>query len=96
MRAEKLKKVSPRAVGALVGVVLEDYLQRVATDRQVKIPKRNPTVSDLNDPLKQAEIYETVTWRKIQFLADLCNLCAYKKEREPTLEEVNELIVGVN
>ena len=96
MMAEKLKKISPRAAGALVGVVLEDHLQRVAADRKVKIPKRNPTVSDLNDPLKQAGIYETATWRKIQFLADLRNLCAHKKEREPTLEEVDELIIGVN
>jgi len=52
--ARKLVAVSLRAAGSLAGVVLERHLQQVASNRQVQIGKKNPTISDLNDPLKQA------------------------------------------
>jgi hypothetical protein len=94
--ATKLVAVSPRAAGALAGVVLERHLQRVVNNHQLKIKKSNPTISDLNDPLKQADVYDTVVWRKIQLLADLRNLCSHNKNREPAREEVEELIAGVD
>ena len=94
--AEKLKKISLRAAGALAGVVLERHLQRTAQNHNVKISKKNPTVSDLNDPLKQASVYDVPTWRKIQLLADLRNLCSHQKNIDPTKEQVDELITGVN
>lgn len=34
-------------------------------------------------------------WRQIQFLGDVRNLCDHKKEKEPTEEQVEELIEGV-
>jgi len=77
------------------GVVLEAHLQRVATNHSVSISKKDPTISDLNDPLKAASVYDTPTWRKIQHLADLRNLCDHKKSREPTETEVRDLIAGV-
>ena len=94
--ADKLKKTSLRAAGALAGVILEDHLQRVANSKGVRVGKRNPTISDLNDPLKQAGVYDTSAWRKIQYLADLRNLCSHKKDREPTEDEINDLLGGVN
>ncbi|GKW50171.1 hypothetical protein [Halomonas sp. NCCP-2165] len=63
--AERLAKVSPRAAGALVGVVIEGHLQKVAKQHQVKITKKFPTIADLNDPLKAAGIIEVPEWRKI-------------------------------
>jgi len=92
--ARQLSKTSPRAAGALVGVVIEGHLQKVASARGVKITKKNPTIADLNDPLKAASIIDTPTWRKISFLADLRNLCSHKKDSEPTREQVEELIQG--
>lgn len=94
--ARELIRVSPRAAGALAGVVLERHLQRVATNHGISIRKKNPTISDLNDPLKQAGVYETPTWRRIQLLADLRNLCSHKKDRDPQRDEIDELISGVN
>jgi hypothetical protein len=94
--ASALLKVSPRAAGALAGVVLEAHLQRVADANQVTIKKRNPTMSDLNEPLKQAGIYDMPTWRKISYLADIRNLCSHKKGDDPRPEQVQELIDGVN
>ncbi|MBS1789351.1 MAG: hypothetical protein JST85_16620 [Acidobacteria bacterium] len=94
--AKTLKKTSLRAAGALAGVVLESHLQRVASHHGVKISKANPTVGDLNDPLKQAGVYDVPTWRKVQFLADIRNLCTHKKTDEPTKDQVDEMIDGVN
>jgi len=92
--ARQLAMVSPRAAGALVGVVIEGYLQNVATKRGVKVRKKHPTIADLNEPLKAAGVVDTPAWRKISYLADLRNLCSHKKEVEPTKEQVEELIQG--
>ena len=92
--ARQLAKVSLRAAGALVGVVIEGHLQKVAQAHKVKIAKKNPTIADLNDPLKAASVIDTPAWRKISFLADLRNLCSHKKDAEPTKDQVEDLIQG--
>lgn len=92
--ARQLMKISPRSAGALVGVVIEGHLQKVANAHEIKIAKKNPTIADLNDPLKAASITDTASWRKISYLADLRNLCSHKKDVDPTKEQVEELIAG--
>lgn len=92
--ARQLSKVSVRAAGSLIGVLIEGHLQKVANTHGVKIAKKSPTIADLNDPLKAASVIDTPAWRKISFLADLRNLCAHKKDAEPTKEQVEELIQG--
>lgn len=92
--ARQLVRVSPRAAGALVGVVIEGHLQKVSVANGVKLAKTNPTIADLNDPLKTAGVIDTPIWRKISFLADLRNLCSHKKDANPTVEQVAELIQG--
>lgn len=92
--ARQLLKVSPRAAGALVGVLIEGHLQKVAVSHGLKIAKKNPTIADLNDPLKTASVIDTPAWRKVSFLADIRNLCSHKKDVEPTKEQVEELIQG--
>lgn len=94
--ARQLIKVSPRAAGALMGVVIEGHLQKVATRHDVKIAKKNPTIADLNDPLKTAGVLDLVAWRKVTLLADIRNLCSHKKDIEPTKEQVEELIQGAD
>jgi hypothetical protein len=96
LAAGNLLTVNVRAAGTLAGVVLEAHLQRVAQNRGVKIPKKTPTVSDLNDPLKQAGVYDMPTWRKISFLGDIRNLCSHKKTDEPSAQQVREMLDGVN
>jgi hypothetical protein len=90
----RLLNISPRAAGALAGVVLEDHLQRVAAERGIKITKKDPTIGDLNDPLKAAQVYDQPTWRRIQFLADIRNLYSHKKSKEPSETPVQELLDG--
>ncbi|MBS9525945.1 hypothetical protein KI659_18130 [Litoribacter alkaliphilus] len=84
-----------RGAGAIAGVVLEKHLGQVLTNHNLKSTKKNSSISDFNDILKSADVYDTPTWRKIQHLGDIRNLCDHNKTREPTKVEVDELISGV-
>lgn len=92
---ELLKKGFTRAAGAVAGVVLEGHLKTVCDSHNVKITKSNPTISDFNDALKNADVIEVPDWRRIQHLGDLRNLCDHKKKTEPKKEEIEDLIAGV-
>ena len=80
----------------MTGVVLERHLAKVASDHKVAIRRAHATIADLNDPLKNAGVYEVPTWRKIQHLADIRNICDHFKGREPTRDEVEDLIRGTD
>lgn len=90
------KKGFTRGGGAVAGVVLEGHLTQVCSNHKLTIKKNNPTINDLNQLLKDNTIIETPTWRSIQHLGDLRNLCDHKKQKEPTKEEIEELIQGVD
>ena len=84
-----------RGAGAIAGVVLEKHLAQVCKNHKTNLTKSNPSISDFNDKLKNADIYDTPTWRKIQHMGDLRNLCDHNKNTEPTKNDVSELIHGV-
>jgi hypothetical protein len=84
-----------RAAGAVAGVVLERHLGQVCEDHKVKVSKKNPGISDLNELLKAASVIDVPQWRFIQHLADIRNLCDHSKTAEPTAEQVEDLIGGV-
>jgi hypothetical protein len=94
--ARKLSSISLRAAGALAGVVLERHLQRVAENHGIVLKKKEPTISGLNDPIKEKGVYGIPVWRKVQYLADIRNLCSHKKSNDPSEDQVSELIEGVN
>lgn len=85
-----------RGAGAISGVVLEKHLSQVCENHKIKIAKKNPSISDFNDRLKNQDVYDTPTWRKIQHLGDLRNICDHNKDKEPSKEDVDELIDGVD
>lgn len=93
---ELLKKGFLRPSGAVVGVVAEKHLEQICKNHSITIKKKDPSISFYNDTLKNEGIIEIPEWRFIQRLNDLRNLCDHNKEREPTKEEVNELIIGVD
>jgi hypothetical protein len=70
-------------------------LAQVVESHGIKI-KANPHISDLNDALKTTEIIDVASWRFVQHLGDLRNLCDHNKAQEPTQEQVSELINGVD
>ncbi|MBQ4156656.1 MAG: hypothetical protein IJD86_00735 [Clostridia bacterium] len=82
-----------RAAGAICGVVIEKHLAETCKNRGIIIKKKNPSISDYNEALKD-NAYDTIEWRRIQRLGDLRNLCDHKKDREPTKDDIEELISG--
>lgn len=90
------KKGFTRGAGAVAGVVLEGHLTQVCSNHTITVKKSNPSINDLNQLLKDNSIIETHDWRFIQRLGDLRNLCDHKKQKEPTQDEIDELIKGVD
>ncbi|KFB99158.1 hypothetical protein GTGU_04159 [Trabulsiella guamensis ATCC 49490] len=89
------KKGFIRAGGAVAGVILEKHLAHVCSLHSLKSRKTHPSIAEYNQLLKDSDIIDTPSWRFIQHLTDLRNLCDHSKEREPTKDDVQELIVGV-
>lgn len=85
-----------RAAGVICGVVLEKHLKQVCQDHSIKVTRSKPAVNDLNELLKKGNIIDTGTWRNIQRLGDLRNLCSHNGEREPSKDDLDDLINGVD
>ena len=94
--AELAKNKFVRAAGALAGVVLEKHLIQVCTDRAIPLGRKRRTIGNLNDALKTAGVIGVAQWRFIQHLGDIRNLCDHSKAKEPTAQQVNDLIGGAN
>ncbi|MDP3148199.1 MAG: hypothetical protein Q8N83_03620 [Ignavibacteria bacterium] len=92
---ELLKSGFNRGAGAVAGVVLEKHLSEVCLNHNLTLNKKNPTICDYNDLLKNSDVIEIPTWRFIQHLGDIRNLCDHKKTKEPTNVDVSDLISGV-
>jgi hypothetical protein len=92
---ELLKKKFTRAAGAMAGVVLERHLAQVCENHSIKIAKKSPVISDLNNALKDSNVIDVPQWRFVQHLADIRNLCDHNKTKEPTFEQVDDLVAGV-
>ena len=93
---ELWKKGFYRGAGAVGGVVLERHLGNVCEKHGIKVSKKHPTINDFNQLLKDKEVIDVATWRFIQHLGDLRNLCDHSKEREPKKEEIDDLLSGVS
>ena len=85
-----------RAAGAVAGVVLESHLQMVCVNHSVTYRKRKPTINDLLRYLRENGVIDIPVERRVQALADIRNLCDHKRHRDPTLDEVEQLIDGVD
>jgi len=90
------KKGFTRGAGAIAGVVLEGHLSQVCGNHKITVKKKNPGINDFGQLLKDNNVIETPTWRKIQHLADLRNLCDHKKKTDPSKDDIIELIDGVS
>ncbi len=84
-----------RAAGAIAGVVMEKHLAQVCENHAIKVTKKHPTIGDLNEQLKASDVIDTPRWRANQHLADIRNLCDHNKAKEPTDEQVLDLVDGV-
>jgi hypothetical protein len=94
--AEELNKSGfTRGAGAVAGVVLEGHLGSVCERHKLVLKKKDPSIAELNETLKAANVIDIPVWRFVQHLGDIRNKCDHKKAVEPTKEEVSELIEGV-
>jgi hypothetical protein len=85
-----------RAAGAVAGVVLEKHLRQVCDDHGIKLTKKHPGISDLNEALKANSVVDIPQWRHISMLGDIRNLCDHSKEKEPTSSQILDLINGAD
>jgi hypothetical protein len=83
-----------RAAGAICGVVIEKHLNHVGNIHNLKIVKKNPGISELAQILRTSGVITLAQERFIQSLADTRNLCSHAKGREPTKDEITELVEG--
>lgn len=91
--ADELRKAGHiRSAGVICGVVIERHLLAVCAAHKVAVRKKHPTIGDLNGLLKKAEVLDPVQWRRVQHMSDVRNYCGHAKEREPTDEEVAQLV----
>ena len=91
---ELLKSGFGRASGSVAGVVLEKHLLQVCENHNIPTKKQHPTIADLNDLLKAGSVVDVPTWRQIQRLGDLRNLATHNRDREPTEDELRDLVDG--
>lgn len=91
-----LKNKFLRAAGAVAGVVLEKHLLQVCDDHKIKVTKKNPGINDLNQLLKDAGAIDVPQWRHITLLGDIRNICDHNKQKEPTEQQVMDLIDGAD
>lgn len=91
---ELLKAGFLRASGAMCGVILEKHLSEVCTKHKISLRKKSPTINDYNEELKNAGVIDLPTWRHIQLLGDLRNLCCHDKKSEPTKDQAKDLLNG--
>ena len=81
-----------RASGTICGVVIEKHLSHVCDSHAINIRKKKPTISDLNNTLKNKGIITTPKWRLIQHIADVRNICTHAGKEEPTKEGIESLL----
>lgn len=91
-----LQKNYARKGITICGVIIEKHLSEVCIKRDIKVSKKNPTINDYNQSLKDNDVIDIPTWRYIQRLGDLRNLCDHKKTEEPTEDNIKDLIEGTD
>lgn len=89
---EFMKHRQLRPAGAVAGVVIEGHLKNVLGKREITSKKKTPTMSDYNEELKENKIIDITMWRLIQRCGDIRNYCVHPKEREPTSDEIDDII----
>ncbi len=83
-----------RAAGVICGVVIEKHLSHVRETHNLKITKKTPGIFDLAQLLRAPGVITVAQERFIQSLADTRNICSHAKGREPTKDEITELVEG--
>ena len=88
-----LKAGHVRAAGAIAGVLLERHLRLLCDHHTPPITYGvKDGISKLNDKLRDATVFDTIQWRKVQWMGDVRNECDHQKTSEPRREDIEALI----
>jgi hypothetical protein len=91
---ELVKNGHLRTAGVLVGVLMEGHLRELCRERRIRVPRSNPSVTDMAERLREAGVIDISQWRRIQHLGDIRNRCTQKHTEEPTATQIDELLGG--
>ncbi|WEA01783.1 hypothetical protein [Mucilaginibacter sp. SJ] len=95
IRASELLKIQfGRSAGVICTVVLEQHLEEVRKNHQLKATKKIMTVNDHNESFYKAGLYDVATYRQLQYLGDIRDLCLKNKKSAPTEEQIADMING--
>ena len=84
-----------RPAGTLAGVVLESHLAEFCRKRKIKSRKRRPTIGDWIKLLQTTDSIDAVMLQRLKGLNEIRILCSHKKSRDPTADDIEDLISGV-
>ncbi len=84
-----------RPAGSVAGVVLESHLAEFCRKQNIKSRKKRPTIGDWIKLLEDADTVDAVMLTRLKGLNAIRILCSHKKSRDPTAEDVDDLISGV-
>ncbi|MCY3615925.1 MAG: DUF4145 domain-containing protein, partial [Bacteroidetes bacterium] len=83
-----------RAAGVICGVVVEKHLGQVCSDHSISLGRKKSTINNLCEALKENNVIDVPVWRRIQHLADIRNICGHDRKKEPTKDEIEDLLDG--
>lgn len=89
-----LKQKYLRAAGAICGVIIEKHLLNMLINAGEKPSKKDPSINDLNIDLYSKNLIDVTQHKQLIFLGDIRNKCDHNKKKDPTKDEVEELIRG--
>ncbi len=82
--------------GAAAGLVLEHHLKLLCAQQQPPLVYGSGDgISKVNDLLRKANVYDTIQWRQVQWMADVRNGCDHPSATPPSKEDVEDLIKEV-
>jgi uncharacterized protein (UPF0332 family) len=76
----------------ICGVVLEGHLSTVAQRHGIILEQHRRTIGALNKRLSEKNILDHTMSKLISYLGEIRNRCAHKSDRDPTPEEIEDLI----
>ncbi len=82
--------------GAAAGLVLEHHLKLLCAQQQPPLVYGSGDgISKVNDLLRKANVYDTIQWRQVQWMADVRNGCDHPSATPPSKEDVEDLLKEV-
>jgi hypothetical protein len=69
------------AAGVLFRAVLEEKLRRLCDTQNQNVEKQRPTISDYNQALYKATVYDKITFKNVDAMATIGNAAAHNEDR---------------